>query len=343
MSQKLSKKISISTVDSEKKNEDIHPNFCLEMVADSKDSIVAIPPINGNRMKYQSTRFLQLVGLPAINDDDMVVNYEHQSKEYSLWNSFYALPAMAIGIGYAFVMTLIPFHNLLLESKYWYELAMLVTIYPLINSIEAILQSYYCFNTPSMVSLSTFLRIYIPSALLGFIPFCTGIVIWTKVYDYNLPLPFTPAVLNLGVITYVMTLWLEISSKNTKSGDRKRITWFLLSMVYLALVVFPSYQGIHSVKEKLPFELEWIMAIALPMLRSFHLTVGERIIRRAKPSNFRIMNFQFHMGMKCYHELFIALHLIHLQISSLYAVLGVELILHMYSCYQILSINNSVG
>ena len=96
-------------------------------------------------------------------------------------------------------------------------------------------------------------------------------------------------------------LWREISLKNMDAGDRSRIMWFLFSVIYGALFG-TSYQGLHSLKESLPFELEWTVAIILPIVRHLILIVGEKIVHRAKPNDVEVMNFQLHMGVKCFHS-----------------------------------------
>ena len=235
-------------------------------------------------------------------------------------------------------MTLIPYQNQILNPQYWYELAILVAVYPLMFTIDALLQSCYCFRAPNMMSPSALFRVYVPTSLLGLIPYCASVVIWTKLYDYNLPLPFAPVVLNLGVFTFAWMLWREISLQNMDVGDRSRKLWFLFSIIYGALFG-TSYQLLNSLKEGLPLQLEWTVSIILPIVRHLVLIVGEKIVQRAKPSNIETMNFQLHMGVKCFHEFFVVLQLAQMHISTFYAILGVEFLLHLYTCYKIIRIH----
>ena len=295
------------------------------------------PPANGREEENHSINFLQISGLPKIVDGNITVDDTIQSKRNDFWIALYAIPSMGFGMIYTFIMTLIPYQNQILDSNCWYELAILVAIYPLMFTVDALLQSCYCFKAPYMISLSALFRVYVPTSLLGLFPYCAAVVIWTTLYDYNLPLPLTPVVLNLGVITFAWMLWREISLKNMDAGDRSRIMWFLFCIIYGALFG-TSYQGLHSLKESLPFELEWTVAIILPIVRHLILIVGEKIVLRAKPNDVEVMNFQLHMGVKCFHEFFIVLHLAQLHISTFYAILGVEFLLHLYTCYEIISI-----
>ena len=304
----------------------------------------ALDDLNGNKRQHQSTRFLQFLGLPVFNENEIAPTNAIQPEQYSIWNGLYSILSMAIGVVYTFIITMIPYHNQVEDSNFWYDHAMLLTIFPLMFTIDAILQCYYCFKAKYMVSLSTLFRIFIPSALLGLIPYCAAVFIWTTYFGYNLPIPFTAIVLNLGVVTFTIMLWKEISSHNMKSGDRKRIIWFLLSLVYLALVTAPSYVvGMTIMQSELPSELQWIMALILPIIRHLNRIAGETIILRAKPDDVRMMQFQLHMYVQFSHEFFVALSLSDLQLSTVYAILGAEFILHLYSCYKIITMFKKVG
>ena len=318
------------------------PDLQNEMKNNDVDGAV-LSDLNGNKRQHQSTRFLQFLGLPVFNENKIAPNNAIQSEQYSLWNGLYSVLSMAIGVVYTFIITMIPYHNQVERSNFWYEHAMLIAIFPLMFTIDAILQCYYCFKAKHMVSVSTLFRIFIPSALLGLIPYCAAVMIWTTYLGYNLPIPFTAIVLNLGVVTFTIMLWKEISSHNMKSGDRKRIIWFLFSLVYLALVTAPSYAvGMQIMQSELPSELQWTMALILLIIRHLNWIGGEKIILRAKPDDMRMMQFQLHMYVQCNHEFFVALSLSNLQSSTVYAILGAEFILHLYSCYQIISLFKKV-
>ena len=319
------------------------PDLGSEMQSNDVDD-EAISDHNENKRLHPSTRFLQFLGLPVFNEDKFAPTNAIQPEQYSIWNGLYSILSMAIGVVYTFIITMIPYHNQVEGSNFWYDHALLVTIFPLMFTIDAILQCYYCFKAKYMVSLSTLFRIFIPSALLGLIPYCAAVFIWTTCFGYNLPIPFTAIILNLGVVTFTIMLWKEISSHNMQSGDRSRIIWFLLSLVYLALVTAPSYVvGMQIMISQLPSELQWIMALILPIFRHLNWMGGEMIIFRAKPDDMRMMQFQLHMGIQCYHEFFVALSLTDLQSSTVYAILGAEFILHLFSCYRIISLFKKVG
>ena len=319
------------------------PKLGNEMQSNDLDD-AAISDQNGNNRQHPSTRFLQFFGLPVFNENEFSPTNAIQPEQYTIWNGLYAILSMVIGVVYTFIIMMIPYHNQVEGSNFWYDHAMLIAIFPLMFTIDAILQCYYCFKAEHMISLSTLLRIFIPSALLGLIPYCAAVLIWTTYLGYNLPIPFTAIVVNLGVVTFTIMLWKEISSYNMKSGDRKRIIWFLLSLVFLALVTAPSYAGgMQIMLSELPSDFQWLMALILPIIRHLNWKGGEKIILRAKPDHMRMMQFQLHMGIQCNHEFFVALSLTDLQSSTVYAILGAEFILHLFSCYQIISLFKKVG
>ena len=292
-------------------------------------------PIPKNKYVHPGAKFFQLLGLPTFDADVKLVEDSTLIEKVKFWYGLLAFPATAFGIVYVFIITLIPYRNQIYHPSSWYELAILVALYPLMFTIDAIIQCYYTFNAEYMVSFSSMLRLYIPTALLGLIPYCVSIVIWTFVLEFNPPLPITPMVLNLGVITFVSKLYLDVVAKNKEKGDRKRIVIFLMSLVYLTFVFF-TYNGINIMKEMMPPTFEWLVAIVLPIIREIHSFVGSKLLLKSKPLSPDVMLFQLYMGIKCFHEFYVVLFLASVQLTTVYTILGIEFILHVYSCFTII-------
>ena len=287
------------------------------------------------KVVHTGTKFFKVLGLPTFNENDQLTDDSISLDKVKYWYGLLAFPIMAFGVLYIFIITLIPYQNQIENPSAWYELAFLVALYPLMFTIDAIIQCYYTFKAEYMVSLLSLLRLYVPTALLGVVPYCVSMTIWLFVLEFNPPLPLTPMVLNLGVITFVSKLWLDISAENKKKGDRKRIFLFLMSLVYLTFVYF-TYNGINVMKEMLPPTFEWFVAIVLPILRELHSFVGSKLLLKSKPICPDVMIFQLYMGIKCFHEFYVVLFLASVQLSTVYSILGIEFVLHIYSCYQII-------
>ena len=291
---------------------------------------------------HPATKVFQFLGLPTFDADGKLTDESTLLEKVSYWNGLLAFPTMIFGVVYTFIITLIPYRNQLEYPSFWFELAFLVALYPLMFTIDAIIQCYYTFKAEYMVSFPSLCRLYIPTALIGVLPYCVSMAIWTAVLGLNPPLPLTPIVLNLGVITFAVKLWIDVSTKNKKFGDRKRIFIFLMSIIYLTFVYF-TYSGISVMKEMLPPTFEWLVSIILPILRECHSFVGGKLLLKSKPCYPDVMLFQLYMGIKCFHEFYIVLFLASIQMTTVYSILGIEFLLHIYSCYKIIISYKRIG
>ena len=103
-------------------------NVRSENAVDLRKEDTAQHPSNGKEEKNQSTKFIQILGLPMFNYGNIAANNSIQFKRTDFWIALYAIPSMAFGMIYTFIMTLIPYQNQILNSNCWYELAILVAI-----------------------------------------------------------------------------------------------------------------------------------------------------------------------------------------------------------------------
>ena len=135
---------------------------------------------------------------------------------------------------------------------------------------------------------------------------------------------------------------MEIYARNKKEGDVKRILWFVLQFVYLGPFFLVTYFGIEILTDKLPSELQWIIAIVMPGMRELHVIIIHKILLNARPCSPDILLFGVDMGMHSFHSFWTTLILTRVGDPTVYSILGVEFLLHLFSCYQIIKIRKQI-
>ena len=117
--------------------------------------------------------------------------------------------------------------------------------------------------------------------------------------------------------------------------------WYL-SIIAHNVLMTSSYKGVTIMAEMLPSQCEWIVAIVLPILRELHIWTRDKLANNAKPCNAEILLFGYHLGLKCYHMFYVAVFLANITRITVYSIFGVELVLHLYSCFTIINLHMRV-
>lgn len=307
-----------------------------------KVGIEQMDPKARSSSNFIGVKFIQALGLPTFGSENEDILDIIPTTKVSYWNGLYAIPAVFLGVTFSFIFTLIPYQNTLKFPSYWYEIAMLIPLIFVLFLVDAILQCYYCFKTDYMFSIRSFLRVGIPTGLMAVVPYLILLLIWTMVWNYNPPLPHSEAPQLLGVITFVSGLAMEIYAKNKKEGDVKRILWFVLQFPYLGPGLQITYTGLELLTNALPSQLQWIIAFLLPALREFHIMIVHKILMKARPCSNEIILFGVDMGIQSYHSFWVTLFLVKVTDVTVYLILGIEFLLHLYSCYQIFKIQKQI-
>ena len=126
-----------------------------------------LSPGENNRKTRASMKLLEKLGLPTFSSDDNPTHHNPTSKQVSYWNAFYLFAVIGMTVGYTFMIILIPQSNHFENPQSWYQLAFILPfMFPTILTLDAILLGYYFFADESIISLSTFFRLYIPCAFV---------------------------------------------------------------------------------------------------------------------------------------------------------------------------------
>ena len=287
-------------------------------------------------------KIIQTLGLPTFESGNGVIEDILQTKQIGYWNGLYAIPATFCGVIFSFIVTLIPYQNTVEYPLYWYETPILIPILFVLLALNALLQCYYCFKSSDFISFRCFFQVWIPAAMMSLVLYFMMLIIWTIVWEYNLPLPHTNKIQLLGVFGFIPALGMEIYKRNKNDGDAIRILWFVLHFAYLGPFLDATYLGIEILTDVLPSDIQWFIALVLPGMREIHVLVTHKILLKAKPYSPELTLFCIDMVIHCYHSFWVTLFLVRVTDITVYSILGIEFLLQLYSCYQIIKIGKKI-
>ena len=183
---------------------------------------------------------------------------------------------------------------------------------------------------------------YITTMLSFFIPYLISMTIWTCVLSYNPPFPFLGLlVLRVRISVLLATVWFELPSRLKDTEGRKRILSCLICGIYV-IMSSVSYFGVTIIIEILPLQMQWTVSIVLPIIKGIHTRVGVKLLEKSQPCNMDAMLVSSALYLESNNAFYEALVLADVTEETMYAMLGVQFLMHLYSCYEIIHLHNKV-
>ena len=266
------------------------------------------------------------------------------SKRDSYWNGLYVFVILGFSVTSTFTITLIPLQNQVEFPAYWYETSIgpCWTILLLLTCMVS-LDCYVYFNIKSMVSIASFLRLFVPSSLSGLFFFAVVNNIWTLGFGYNLPVPFNGVLWIPIFIVFTVSLWFEFPYRlRNIPAYRKRLIIYII-VLGLNGSAMSQYDVVFATVSLLPTNMQWTLAFVLPLIRGVNIWILDKFIYQAIPCNLQAAKFGTLAFIRSTHTLFVAINLANVSKVTLYCILGIEFLLHFYSCYQIIGMQTKVN
>ena len=194
----------------------------------------------------------------------------------------YTLGSTSIGVIAATPYSLIPVHDLIQYSEYWYEIVIQASYSNFWASASNCLLCGY-FTNIQYLCLD---RILFLMSIIGFLrtfSFLTSIyLIWTLICGFNFPVPFMGySTYFFNNITNLIVIWYFIPKVMRHNGETKtKVKNYLLLLCWTFLIA-SSYEVVVVVLRKCPPQYQPIFALALPALREVNIWIA---IKYAKKS-----------------------------------------------------------
>ena len=278
------------------------------------------------------------------NKNGVTKNKAWSLENISYWNGIYVFAVLCYCILFTSLLILIPQHDAIEHPQYWYELILIFSLgFPFHLVFSTLQVCNIIFKIKCMTSIETVARLFLAS-ILGFVlPYLLCYVVWSTCLGYNHPLPF------LGVfcvypfwLVFMVRLWFEFTDYlRKKTKFRRRIQAYMLYMLWLGVMGL-QYSGLSGMLAMLPTEIQWIMAIIMPLMREFNSWILTKLTHTASSYDNSAAMFAMNTTLSCGYSLYVAITLASATEVTLYSILGVEFTLNLFLCFKIIWIQKKM-
>ena len=240
----------------------------------------------------------------TVKEKDKIIVVEHNGKEdeeqkefnndnqgqnkATYWNVIHIFSIVGSCILFSSPVLLIPQHDTVQFPEYWYELLMTFSLtYPIHWTLLSILGIHFILKIKSLESAKTCLVIAL-SSILGFTLFyCSLYLFWTYHLGYNFPMPLGNLLFQITAFFLVITQWCLFPKElKMQKQSRSRLTSFSGFNLWVYLFLGGMiYNSLNIPLKKMPTNFQPIMAIVLPLFRSFEAKVLSKILRKCCPKD----------------------------------------------------------
>lgn len=261
----------------------------------------------------------------------------------SYWNGLYIFAALGICILYSSLLLIVPQHDIIQHSQYWYEpMFIFISVFPIYNVLNTLQDCYISFGIDSLLTFHTVFNLFLATSLGFCIPYSASCVIWAILLGYNPPVPFAIVLCYPMMIIFSVVLWFQFPC-NMRADKiyRKRLQIYLSSFLWTIYIHF-QYAGLSTLFTALSVELHWILAIIMPISRYFNLQVYKKFVNKyAGPDN-KMAHIRMEISIGIEYSIFVAVMLASATEVTLLLILGGEFLLNTHKCYRILRLRRKI-
>lgn len=261
----------------------------------------------------------------------------------SYWNGFYIFAVLIISITYSCCLLVVPQHDAIKHPQYWYELALTTSfVFPLYAVLGTLQECNIYFGVNSMLTIRTAVNLYSGMALGFSVPYCLCYFIWTHCFGFNHPIPFVVFCAYPMTISFCIILWFEFpcALRNEKIF-RNRLQYYMLSNLWVLVIHF-QYALLSTIFTALPSNFQWILAIILPMIRYINLQVYKKLTEKYAGKNNKMATIRYNISVGIEYSMFVAIMLSSATEITLFIILGVEFLLNIRLCVNILRLQRKI-
>ena len=203
--------------------------------------------------------------------------------EACIWNSLYVIIILVSSILVTMPATLFPLNNAMKHPEYWWEiiipLALGLSAY---DSLNMVFECEMIFTFETSKSFKVCLRSYSINFLTTIMTFVLCFIVWTVWLGNNHPIPFLGGIIFVVLsITQCIALWFQFPSQlRGKRNVRNRIWTFLLYRLWFRFYAVQAL-GLKTMMVMLPLQIQWVMAIILPIHRELNLWVIIKLLEKS--------------------------------------------------------------
>ena len=193
----------------------------------------------------------------------------HDSKEASAWNICHVFSVLTICVIFAVPVTLIPRTNSIFYQSSWYEFNFVVMGILLLTAANDILNVATYFKEEQFLSFRMLLKMYSLFMVTWTVPYLIAYMIWCQYLEYNWPIPFLGYnyIITAALRPAIIRILFPRSLRAKKDSHKNFQLYYLYIINDIAFAVLK--EGLSILFKSLPGNMQWIVALLVPLLKQF--------------------------------------------------------------------------
>ena len=272
---------------------------------------------------------------------------ESQDVSYvSYLNWFHILSILAACCVTMSTLTLIPRHNAILDSKYWFEILFPAGVWLIIDTFSRVLDLSVLMEKKSLLSIRFCMKIFLCRFLTLLTCFCVCYVIWTIILEYNSPMPLIGVIgIQCSLVALLVSIILFIPREYMKEEDFKcRLKIFILYESFWMTVVFIIQVVLTRISKKLRgTDAQCIMALLIPMAQQFTNFVLSKLMQRMVVIENEKARVLLTVSVNFSYNLFLAVSFVDARNATMICMAVVEFMIQLNMSHNIVKLNKTVA
>ena len=302
-------------------------------------SISNLPSVLSNN-ETESTCRGKTVSIQT-NDDDANIK---KNITQSSWIVIYVLSILGGSSIILSTFLLIPRHNSVIYQEYWYESNFIAAVALMLSIATNCIESNICLKLTVSTAIKFFVKLYLWTLIGWLTSYCLLYMFWVHHLGFNHPIPLLGLNMLLIWIWSIIGIWVVFPFHAGEEKEMRRTliyyTHFLIGGFLLDII---GNDGLAFIYVSLPPNFEWLIAFIIPTIREIHYLAFVALVKRINGSIDKSITVYVTIGVYSKYGMFVALRLPDTSNLTMGSILAVELLLHLYSCNQIIKAQKRVG
>ena len=257
--------------------------------------------------------------------------------ESSWIDVFIPVGIILFGFGATIPFSLVPYHNLLLEPRYWYQILLPGTLAMIMIVGYVWLQAGMYMNIDLLSLPNSYIRICLFGTIFAILYLITTYYVWTRFFVYEYPIPFLGFIGTYSTWLYaIIVIWFFLPKNWRKSRSlRKRMKFFII-ILNITLISNIAYNMILEFIKKAPDLYQPIISLILPAWREISVWITQKFLGKTSNGDIwgstiflKYLYFTNHAIILC-----VVLGSISTDITSM-ILMGIDFSYNLWLCFRI--------
>lgn len=242
------------------------------------------------------------------------------------------------------ILTLIPRHNSIYEPIYWFEIIFPAGFGTIFSITSIVIDLSILMERETIISIGSYLKVILACLLSWIVTFCSCYIFWTKMFDYNHPMPFVGPLCNVvsRIAGFITITRFSIPDVFEKQEFKRKFYSFIKYELLWYMVIMVKFL-IGSIFNKLKHNVaQCVIAVLVPVAkRCTHLAFSKVIKQMVDPENEKA-NVLLTVTMNIHYGLWTAIILIGARSTTIVGMVIVEFLVQLNMTYQVVKLHKIV-